>query len=59
MELVFNKYKIDGRSASVDYDPTIDFRLNGPATRRLPLETNETLSKYGRTASIPSCWQVS
>ena len=38
MELVFNKYKIDGRSAAVDYDPMVDFRLDGPTTRRLPLD---------------------
>ena len=47
MELVFNKYKIDGRSAAVDYDPTVDFRLDGPATRRLPLVPNATLNKFG------------
>ena len=47
MELVVNKYKTDGRSGALDYDPDDDFAINTTATRRFPLVANATLSKFG------------
>ena len=47
MELVINKYKMDGRSQSMDYDPDTDFEINTDATRRFPLTADATLTKYG------------
>lgn len=46
--LVINKFKIDGRSAEVDYDPSTDFRINHAKTERFELSRPEaTLSKFG------------
>ena len=47
MELVINRYKIDGRSRAVDYDPETDFGINTDATKRFPLTADATLAKYG------------
>jgi hypothetical protein len=47
MELVFNKYKMDGRSKAMDYDPDTDFAINTDATKRFPLVANATLTKFG------------
>ena len=47
MELVINRYKMDGRSRAVDYDPEDDFAINTDATKHFPLTADATLSKYG------------
>jgi hypothetical protein len=46
--LVINKFKIDGRSAEVDYDPSTDFRINHPKTVRFELSRPQPiLTKFG------------
>ena len=47
MELVINRYKIDGRSRAMDYDPETDFEINTDATKRFSLTADATLTKYG------------
>jgi len=48
MELVINRYKTDGRSQSMEYNPDDgDFAIDTEATERFPLVGNATLTKYG------------
>lgn len=46
-DLVINHYKTDGRSSSATYDPDQDFLINHPRTRRLSLNSNAVLQKFG------------
>jgi hypothetical protein len=46
--LVINKFKIDGRSTAMDYDPAVDFQINHPRTERFELSRPEpVLTKFG------------
>ena len=47
VEIVINRYKIDGRSRASDYDPERDFEANSEATKRFPLVADPTLTKFG------------
>jgi hypothetical protein len=47
VEIVINRYKIDGRSRASDYDPERDFEANSEATKRFPLVADATLTKFG------------
>ena len=48
MTIVLNRYKNDQRTAAEDYDSKeCDFQIDHSGTRRLVLEDNETLQKYG------------
>ena len=48
MEIVINRYKTDGRSQSMEYNPDdSDFAINTEATKRFPLVANATLTKFG------------
>jgi hypothetical protein len=46
--LVINKFKIDGRSTAMDYDPAVDFQINHARTERFELSRPEpVLTKFG------------
>ena len=48
MTIVLNRYKNDQRTSADDYDSKeFDFQLDHSGTRRLLLEDNEILQKYG------------